>query len=179
MGRNKTQLVVEGSTLAVRTGQLLTRVAEIAIEVGPGESELPSILEFPRGEGPLVAVAAGYAELRERGHSGAAMIVACDLPFLSEPLLRLIMEWDAPGSVIPVALGRPQPLCARWSPRDLLNAQELVERGVRSLQHLSKQPGAVCLNESQWGSAAREEQFSDVDSPDDLRRLGLAASWSN
>lgn len=179
MGRDKTQLIVEGSTLAVRTGELLARVAEIAIEVGPGVSGLPSVVESRRGDGPLVAVAAGFAELLERGHNGAALVVACDLPFISEPLLRLIMDWDTEGSVVPVAHGRAQPLCARWSRRDLRNAQELVERGVRSLQHLSNQPGAVYLNESDWGPTANEEQFSDVDSPNDLLRLGLADTWSN
>ncbi|HUZ41696.1 MAG TPA: molybdenum cofactor guanylyltransferase [Acidimicrobiales bacterium] len=176
MGRDKSLLTIGGVTLAVRTGQLLTLVADTAIEVGPGVSGLPSFLESQRGEGPLVAVAAGAHALRELGHKGSALVVACDLPFLSEQLLRLIIEWDAPGSVVPVVKGRPQPLCAKWSPQDLRDAQDYVDRGVRSLQHLSNQSGVVYLDESDWGAVVTEEQFCDVDCPEDLVRLGLTST---
>jgi molybdopterin-guanine dinucleotide biosynthesis protein A len=179
MGRDKSQLIVQGLTLAVRTGELLALVAETAIEVGPGVSGLPSILEPQRGEGPLVAVAAGCAALRELGHTGAALIVACDLPFLSEQLLRFIINWNSEESVVPVVRGKPQPLCAKWSLRDLQTAQEFVNRGVRTLQHLSTQPGVVHLDELQWGPIVDERQFSDVDSPEDLLRLGLTKVLPN
>ena len=176
MGKDKTQLVIDGSTLAVRTGELLARVAATAIEVGPGVSGLPSFLETPRGEGPLVAIAAGCHALDELGHAGAALIVACDLPFLSEELLRFIVNWDMNGTVVPVVGGRPQPLCAKWSSRDLHSAQELVDRGIRSLQHVSQAPDAQYLHESNWGRVVTERQFCDVDDPEDLQRLGLTSA---
>jgi len=176
MGRDKALLTIGGVTLAVRTAELLTLVAGTAIEVGPGVSGLPSFLESPRGEGPLVAVVAGVQALRDLGHTGPALVVACDLPFLSERLLRLIIEWDAPGSVVPVVKGRAQPLCAKWSPQDLRDAQDYVDRGVRSLQHLSNQSGVVYLDESDWGAVVPEKQFCDVDCPEDLLRLGLTST---
>ncbi len=174
MGTDKTQLVVDGSTLAARTGALLARVATIAIEVGPGASGLRSLLETPRGEGPLVAVAAGCRALDGLGHAGATLVVACDLPFLSEELLRLIINWDSKGSVVPVVEGRPQPLCAKWSAHDLHRAQELVDHGIRSLRHVAQAPDAQYLHESEWGRVVTARQFSDVDDAEDLRRLGLA-----
>jgi molybdopterin-guanine dinucleotide biosynthesis protein A len=173
MGQDKSQLIFDGSTLAVRTAELLLLVAETAIEVGPGVSGLPATLEEPRGEGPLVAVAAGCRALRDRGHLGAALVIACDLPFITEELLRYLSEWDSPESVVPMVRGRPQPLCARWGSRDLDYAHHLVDCGVRSLQHLSTQPDVVLLEDSDWKQVAEEEQFSDVDSPADLDRLGL------
>jgi len=173
MGQDKSRLVIDGLALAVRTGHLLSLVAETAMEVGPGVSGLPAILEQPRGEGPLVAIAAGCGALRDRGHTGAALVIACDLPFVSERLLRFLAEWDSEGSVVPVVRGRPQPLCAKWGAQDLNDAQELVNRGVRSLQHLSSLTGAVYLDESAWAHVASKRDFSDVDSPDDLYRLGL------
>lgn len=175
MGQDKSQLIIDGSTLAVRTAGLLLLVAETAIEVGPGLSGLPATLEEPRGEGPLVAIAAGCRVLRDRGHLGAALVLACDLPFMTEELLRYLAEWDSSESVVPMVRGRPQPLCARWGGRDLDDAHELVDRGVRSLQHLSTQPDVVLLEESDWKQVAAEQQFSDVDSPADLDRLGLTA----
>jgi molybdopterin-guanine dinucleotide biosynthesis protein A len=177
MGQDKSQLVVDGSTLATRTAGLLRLVAETAIEVGPGASGLPTVLEQPPGGGPLAAIAAGCRALRERGHTGAALVVACDLPLLSERLLRFLVEWDSPGSVVPVVRDRPQPLCARWSGRDLDETSELVNRGVRSVRHLPTQPGVVLVDELAWRDVATEDQFSDVDSPADLLRLGLTAAW--
>ena len=173
MGRDKSTLVIDGSTLAVRTAKLLVLVVETAIEVGPGVSGLPAVVEQPRGEGPLVAVAAGCRALRERGHRGAALVVACDLPLVSEHLFRLLAEWDSSGSVVPVVRGRAQPLCARWASEDLDGAQALVSAGHRSLQHLFTQPGVEVLDESRWGHVVNEEEFSDVDTPEDLQRLGL------
>jgi molybdopterin-guanine dinucleotide biosynthesis protein A len=173
MGRDKAQLVVDGSTLAVRTARLLNLVVEIAIEVGPGVSGLPSTMEEPSGEGPLAAVAAGYGALRDQGYGGGALVIACDLPLLSESVLRLLVEWDSLGSVVPVVQGRPQPLCARWSARDLQAAGHLFAGGVRSLQHLTTQADVVLLSEAEWGRVAREEQFADIDTPEDLGRLGL------
>jgi molybdopterin-guanine dinucleotide biosynthesis protein A len=176
LGHDKSQLIVEGSTLAVRTARLLRLVVETAIEVGPGVSGLPMTLEQPPGEGPLAALAAGCLALRDQGHDGSALAIACDLPLLSESVLRLLVDWDSAGSVVPVVQGRPQPLCARWSARDLDAVGPMFARGVRSLQHLATQSDVVLLGEAEWGLVARAEQFSDVDTPEDLERLGLTTT---
>lgn len=173
MGQDKSQLIVDGSTLAVRTASLLRLVVETAIEVGPGVSGLSATREQPTGEGPLVAIAEGCRALRERGHTGSALVIACDLPFLSKQLLRYLVDYEALGSVVPMVRGRAQPLCAKWGRDDLDDASQLVNRGVRSLRHLTTQTNVALLDESAWQYVATEEEFSDVDSPDDLHRLGL------
>src|ERR1019366_4693498 len=174
MGQDKSQLIVDGTTLGVRTAALLLLVVETAIEVGPGVSGLPATLEEPPGEGPLAAIAAGCHALRERGHAGGALVVACDLPRLSERLLRFLAEWDSPGSVVPVVRGQAQPLCAKWGRQDLDNASQFVSQGVRSLRPLCVQPDVVLLDEPAWRHVASEEQFLDVDSPADLLRFRLS-----
>jgi hypothetical protein len=75
MGQDKSQLIMEGSTLAIRASSLLQRVVETAVEVGPGVSGLPSTREQPPGGGPLVAIAAGCRALRENGHAGSALVI--------------------------------------------------------------------------------------------------------
>ncbi len=174
MGRDKSQLMVGGTTLGVRTAALLLLVVETAIEVGPGLSGLPATLEEPPGEGPLTAIAAGCRGLRERGHAGGALVIACDLPRLSEPLLRFLVEWDSPGSVVPVVGGKAQPLCAKWGQQDLDSASEFVSQGVRNLRHLCVQPDVVLLDEPIWRQVASEEAFLDVDSPADLLRFRMS-----
>jgi molybdopterin-guanine dinucleotide biosynthesis protein A len=173
MGRDKANLLVDGATLARRTADLLLTVVDTAVEVGPGVSGLPSTIEDPLGGGPLVAIVAGRRALRERGHEGAALVVACDLPLLSERLLILLRDWDAPGSVVPMIGGIPQPLCAKWGANDLEHAAEMVRKGVRSLRHLVGETDVVVLDESKWRDVVDEVEFSDIDNPDDARRLGL------
>ena len=177
MGRDKTQVLVEGSTLALRTGTLLRAVVETAIEVGPGVSGLPAVVEQPPRQGPLAAIAYGYEWLRRRGHTASALVLACDLPHLSEELLHFLVAWESPDSVVPVVNGIAQPLCAKWGARDLSDASQRVSRGVQSLRHLSTASGVVLLHESDWRRVATEQQFFDVDSPDDLRSAGLSSPW--
>jgi molybdenum cofactor guanylyltransferase len=172
MGFDKTQLVVGGSTMAVRTANLLSRVVASAVEVGPGLSGLWSLREEPPGAGPLAAVVAGWDALGD-GEYSAALVLAGDLPFISEPLLRLLVEWESARSVVPVVDGRDQPLCARWSREDLDEARELLAHGERSLRHLSKRTDVDYLDELTWGRVATWREFADVDTPDDLRRFGL------
>ena len=174
MGRDKSQLTVDGSTLAVRTASLLRSVVVLAIEVGTGTSGLDVTLEDTPGEGPLAGVVAGCRMLRQLGHQGGALVVACDMPLLGSDLLRYLAEWGSDGSVVPVVRGIPQPLCARWGKRDLDDAAEYFERGERSLRFLMSRPGVTFLEQPQWGEVASEREFSDVDSPDDLSRLGLS-----
>jgi len=76
MGHDKSRLIVEGSTLAVRTARLLRPVVETAVEVGPGVSGLPTTLEEPPGGGPLAALSAGYRALRLKSVFGAHQLHA-------------------------------------------------------------------------------------------------------
>jgi molybdopterin-guanine dinucleotide biosynthesis protein A len=170
-GTDKTQVIVDGMTIAIRTATLLSTVVETAIEVGPGVSGLPFTIEDPPGEGPLAAVVAGAMELTRKNHKGSALVLACDLPFLTAPLLNFLIEFDSPGTVVPVVHDQLQPLCARWSHRDLLHAEYVLKNGHRSLRHLSSQRDVVRLYESDWQSVASEKQFFDIDYPEDLLRL--------
>jgi len=172
-GRDKSLFEIDGETLATRTARLLQRVAAPVIEVGPGVSGCPSVVEVPRGGGPLAAVAAGNEELRARGSQGDALVIACDMPLLSEPLLRLLAEFSPPGTVIPVVCGQPQPLCARWGAGDMARCRDLLAAGARSLRHLATQPSSVLIDESVWGGVADEWSFADLDHPQDVTRLGI------
>jgi molybdopterin-guanine dinucleotide biosynthesis protein A len=131
-------------------------------------------VEDPPREGPLAAIAAGVAWLRESGHSGDALVIACDLPRLSEQLLRFLVEFDSLGSVVPVVKGQPQPLCAKWGRRDLDSVSEFLALGVRSLKHLYDQPDVCFLDESQWKNVAQDQDFFDIDTPADLQQFRLS-----
>lgn len=173
MGRDKSLLSFGGTTMGRRTADLLLRVSTLAIEVGTGTSGLRTTSETPAGEGPLAAIAAGRRALGQKGHRGSALVVACDLPFLNEGLLRFLVNFDTPNSLIPVVNGYAQPLCAKWGPRDLDDVDEHIARGERSLRFLEHQPGNALIDESVWGDVATTFTFADVDSPTDLVHFGL------
>jgi molybdopterin-guanine dinucleotide biosynthesis protein A len=165
MGRDKATIVVGGVTLAARTARLLSAVASPCVEVGPGRSGLQAVEEKPRGGGPLVAVAAGVVALPR---NASALVVACDLPRLTEPILQWLADHPAPGSVVPVWEGRPQPLCARWSGPALAHAVELAGTGARSMNALLGGSDALVVTPPPGLAAA----LMDVDTPDQLDEVG-------
>lgn len=181
MGADKTSLRVLGQPVVERLAGLLVAVAGPVLEVGPGCTGLAVAPEPRGGEGPLVALASGRAGLAGLDHHGPALVLACDLPLMSESLLRLLAGW--PGgpagggpSIVPVVGGRPQPLCSRLSPATLDAAAGLAAGGARSLRALLAAAPVTWLQEPEWGRAATAATFTDTDSPADLDALGL--DWS-
>ncbi len=117
MGFDKASIPIGGVPCAARVAKVLRAVVAHAVEVGPGTSGLPAVREEPPGGGPLVAVCAGARALEESGSTRPALVVACDLPLVTESVLRTLADWPGSRSVVPMIGGRPQPLCARWSAR--------------------------------------------------------------
>lgn len=174
MGTDKATLLVNGETLAVRAARVLSAACDPVIEVGAGVSGLPAVREEPPGAGPLAALLAGVGAL---GDPPSVVLLGCDLPFVEAPLLRLLLERAGSGTVIPIVAGRSQYACARYGPAALDEAYAALRSGDRSLRAIA---GSDCefLSESEWGAVASAQAFADVDTPEDLRRLGLAASNS-
>lgn len=172
MGRDKASLPVGGATLAERTAAILSRRCSPAVEVGPGHSGLRSVTEDRPGEGPLAAVVAGWVALQDEGWRGPVVVVATDLPMLTDRFVTWIAGRPGDRSVVPVASGRVQPLCARYSPADLDLARSLVLGGHRSMRALIDAADAERVGEQEWGEAAGgADVLADVDTPADLRRV--------
>ena len=163
MGTDKATLVIGGETLAVRTARVLAAVCEPVVEVGTGASGLPVTREHPAGAGPLAALRAGVEFL---GAQGPIVVVACDLPRLTESALRRIADHPGAGSVVPVMGGREQWACARWSPGALATADAAFAEGQRGLRVLGRVPDLVRVSvDDDAGS------FTDVDRPEQVRAL--------
>lgn len=185
MGRNKAELVLSdragsssdrdvsempgGLTLAERTAGLLAAATTTAIEVGPGFSRLPHVCESPPGSGPLAALVAGWAELGRLGHAGPVLVVATDLPRLTSGMLDWLARFGSGRSVVPVARGRLQPLCARYEATDMVRATRLVEDGRRAMSDLLEAADALLAPEAMWGQFAGDPRcLDDVDTPNQL-----------
>jgi molybdopterin-guanine dinucleotide biosynthesis protein A len=178
-GQDKGAFVVPGQpgSLAHRTAGLLADVTRPALEVGPGYSELPALVEDPPGQGPLVAIAAGVQRLRALGWAGPAIVLATDLPLLSRGFLAWLAGYPGGRSVIPVVGGLPQPLCARYAAPDLGSAVELAVAGRRAMRDLLNDIDAALAGPEEWATAAGgSDVLTDIDTPSDLARLRACPS---
>jgi molybdenum cofactor guanylyltransferase len=174
MGTDKATLVLEpgGETLAGRTARLLAATTRPAIEVGPGHSDLPTAAEEFPGGGPLHAIVAGVGLLDRLGGDDAVIVVATDLPFLTATLLGWLAAHPSGRSVIPVAAGRPQTLCARYTRADLRRAAGLTRSGTASMREFVASIEPLLVGEDEWGPAARDHRaLIDVDTREDLEMV--------
>jgi molybdopterin-guanine dinucleotide biosynthesis protein A len=173
MGHDKATLVIGGEPSARRLGALLAEVVDPALEVGPRCSGLAAIAEEQPGEGPLVALAAGWSALSRAGHEGSVVVLACDLPLVTSAFIRWLAQYRGERSIVPLVEGRLQPLCARWSALDLRRAVERTAQGTRSFRELLDEMAPVTVGPGEWAEVALPSVLADADTPDDLERLGL------
>jgi molybdopterin-guanine dinucleotide biosynthesis protein A len=170
MGVDKATLVVGGETLAERAARVLTAVCDPVVEVGSGVTGLPCTREEPPGEGPLAGLLAG-ADALALASDGAIVVLTCDLPFVDDAFVGMLVEHPANGSVVPTVAGRKQYACSRWSAAAVASARVSFARGERVMRALLGAGDATFVV-----ADAHALALADVDTPDDLARLGLVAS---
>ncbi len=173
LGTDKATLVVDGDRLVDRLERLLVATCAPVLEVGPGYGTLPAVREDPPGDGPLAAVAAGWAALTTRGHDGPAIVLAVDLPGITAPILEWLRDHPATGSVVPVVDGVAQVLCARYSAMLLSSAAPLLGGGARSMHALLDAHPVHRADVDEWRIVADASAFADVDSRADAAAAGI------
>jgi molybdopterin-guanine dinucleotide biosynthesis protein A len=174
LGVDKASLVLDGETLAQRAARRLGAVCAPVLEAGDGVSGLPAVRESPSGAGPLAALAAAGAWLRDRAHHAPAILLAVDLPGVDEALLRWLAERPGEPTVVLRVEGRLQPVCARYGADALVAAGSLVAVGIRALHELFDVVEHDVVEEDEWRNVASPDTFLDVDTPADAERLGIA-----
>jgi len=123
MQRDKAVLPYQGRSQLDRAFDLVSRHSvKTFVSVRPSQSTEPTrarkplIVDSVEGGGPIVGIRSAFA-----AHPDAAwLVVACDLPFLSDAALeRLFAERDPRMVATAYASahdGLPEPLCAIWEP---------------------------------------------------------------
>ena len=170
MGVDKATLVVAGETLAHRAARVLSTACSPVIEVGSGATSLPCVREDPPGEGPLAGFLVGAATLALAGDA-TIVLLACDLPFVDDAVVRMLVEHPGNGSIVPTVEGRRQYACSRWSAAAIASARVAFAQGERAMRALLGAGDATFVV-----ADAHAHALADVDTPDDLARLGLVAS---
>ena len=123
MHRDKAALPYQGRSQLDRAFELASRhVSPVFVSVradqtaDPTRAQRPMIVDCVAGEGPMAGIRSALT-----AHPHAAwLVLACDLPLLSDAVLsRLIRERDAASVATAYRSahdGLPEPLCAIWEP---------------------------------------------------------------
>jgi molybdopterin-guanine dinucleotide biosynthesis protein A len=123
MRRDKAALLYQGRSQLDRAFDLAGRhAAKVFVSVrasqaaDPARSAKPLIVDCVEGEGPIVGIRSALAT-----HPHAAwLVIACDLPFLSDAALEQLLSEREPGLLATAFSsthdGLPEPLCAVWEP---------------------------------------------------------------
>jgi len=132
MGTDKSQLLIERQTFTERIAETLRKLADAVTVVGreTSSSGLRSISDVYAQWGALGGLHAALADCKREW----AIVVACDLPFVTVELFSFLAELRVDHeAVVPIQLdGRPQPLCALYRTDPCRQrATELIEAGRR------------------------------------------------
>jgi molybdopterin-guanine dinucleotide biosynthesis protein A len=171
MGRDKATLALPGGSLPERAALLLAAVCAEVVLADGGRGLVPELRSV--GDGPGSGPAAGILGARLACPGRALLVLACDLPEISEALLRELARLSGFDWVVPRVQGRIEPLCALYRPAALNALDGQVARGVLAPQRLADAPG---LSIRYLGSdllarfGSPERMFRNLNSPEDLER---------
>jgi molybdopterin-guanine dinucleotide biosynthesis protein A len=169
MGQNKALLEVGGMAMARRISMVVGAAGchpVVAVGGEPAQSDqlgLAWVADEHPGEGPL----GGVITALQWNPGDAVLVVACDLPLLTEGVVGelLAMARQHPAADVVIArAGRPQPLCAVWRPAALPALVAAFESGERAMHRM------VERLEAQYVDVA-ELALTNVNEPGDVPLL--------
>lgn len=123
MRRDKAALKYQGKTQLDRAFELASRhVGKAFVSVradqrqDPTRAQRPMIVDSVSGSGPIAGIRSALA-----AHPHAAwLVLACDLPFLSDAAIKVLLRHRDPKGFATAYRsahdGLPEPLCAIWEP---------------------------------------------------------------
>jgi molybdopterin-guanine dinucleotide biosynthesis protein A len=170
MGRDKSALPFGSETALERVVRVLRDVTRDVVLVGRPATAVSSGLRVigDPGAGPLAALGVGLREVV----TGRALLVACDMPFLSSEVLRFLLDQQGEhDACVPRPADVALPTCAVYARRADRIVQSLVDDGERSLRALLDRLTVRWVEDSELRAIDPELQsFMDCDTPEDYAR---------
>ena len=111
MGRDKARLEWRGETLSTRAARLLAGLFSETLLVGGDPEQVAPGRRISDPSGPGCALR-GLVGAFEAATSPRVLVIATDLPFLSEDLLLALTAWPESDVVVPADDDGDHPLCA-------------------------------------------------------------------
>jgi len=168
MGTDKSQLLLEDQTFVERIADILLTVTDsIRLVGGPQNSKLFTVADVYPQWGALGGLHAALSACRREW----AIVVACDLPFVTSELFRSLAAWRADhDAVVPMQPdGRPQPLAALYRADPCARrATELIAAGRRRPLDLLQSVNTRWVDFSEIANLDQAERFFvNINTPDD------------
>jgi molybdopterin-guanine dinucleotide biosynthesis protein A len=128
----------------------------VAISSDPAVAELGVEVrrDVESGQGPLGGIRTALAWARDLSLD-AAIVLACDLPLVSAPLVRALLdEWAGEDAVVPEGAGGAEPLCAIYAARILPVVEATLVAGELSPSRVTLKLGTRRMSLEQARRAA-------------------------
>ncbi|MDZ7291576.1 MAG: NTP transferase domain-containing protein [candidate division KSB1 bacterium] len=174
MGTNKALLELNGKKVIEHVVTAVQRVAdEIMLITNTPEEfaflKLPMFRDEIEGIGPLGGI---YTAL-QKCSTPHCLIVACDLPFLSEALLRFLSENAGSDAVFAIDAGKGvEPLCAVYSKTCLPAIErQMAKKQYKVADLLAKVQARVVRFDASY-SFYSSHLFYNINTPEEWRRAG-------
>jgi molybdopterin-guanine dinucleotide biosynthesis protein A len=173
MGTDKAFLQLDGRTLLARVLDLLDALTPQVGIVGPAAKFTAYglvIEDVYAGRGPLAGIHAALTS----STTELNLIMAVDLPLVTESLLRFLVEQARASDAVvtvPRIAGGYQPLCAVYRRAFAPLAQAALESGKNKIDALFAPATTRILEESELNRFAfGAAMFENLNTPEDLRR---------
>ena len=173
MGRDKLSIEVDGIPLIRRVQDALRDNCQEVLVVGGG-IRLEGVRwvggERPGRQGPLAGIEAGLAAARYQ----LAFVAAGDMPFLTESMVRYLLERLGRSgvlAVVPRYQGRTHPLCAAYARALLPRIGAALDGGVRAARaFLEGMDEVAYVGEELRRFGDPDLLLMNVNSPEELER---------
>lgn len=158
-GTDKALVRLGGKTMLERTGELLATVCDTVTIVAPAgkysDSPWPVLTDGWPGQGPLGGIRSALAAIQDpKAPPLWALILSCDMPFLTQEFLaELCVRASHSSALVVVPLQSAtgfEPLCACWNAEALGGVQTAFDEGVRKVTQAMKRLHMEVLDESFW-----------------------------
>jgi molybdopterin-guanine dinucleotide biosynthesis protein A len=153
MGRDKASLEINGTPILRRTADVLvplvTRVALVGSPEQYKNFGLPALSDQWPSEGPLGGIATALASARAQW----CLILACDLPYLTEDWLIFLLDRTVTSEadiIIPENTSGLEPLCAVYRTASAPTLAGALGRGVRKVTDAFTQLNVERISEREW-----------------------------
>jgi molybdopterin-guanine dinucleotide biosynthesis protein A len=131
---------------------------------------IPVIPDFMPDAGALGAL---YTAVHS-AHTDRTLVIACDMPFVTEPLLAHLVDIGGGADIaIPRTQRGYEPLCATYSPRSAHELLRLIEEKRFRLSDVAQIPGLTIreIGPDEFTQFGPEEVlFFNINTPDDYAR---------
>jgi len=176
-GQDKALAELGGKTMLVRTTELVAKVCDTAQIVAPAGryQGAPTVVIEDRypGEGPLGGIITALSVATTMAPRAEwALIVSCDMPFLTSDFLTFLCrraETSSKQVIVPASASGLEPLCAVWNLAAEPTIRAAFDSGVRKVTEAMKRLPMEVLDEREWKRFDNENRmFWNMNTPADF-----------